>query len=93
MKNYVTFECTHIAEADKHNVDEQHAFAYADVDGYTANEEEEGTVICRVWLLKGVGNSPFLVDWHHNAYRMNETVIETIKEAKEKLMGCMVSQN
>lgn len=90
-RDYITFECNHIYEANEHNIHEQYALAYADVDGYTQNEEEEGAVICRVWLLKQFKgydreSTPFLVDWHDNRYRLNEPIQEVIKQAEENLI-------
>lgn len=87
MKDCVSFECTHFAQADYNDPDERHALAYADIDGYPADEHAEGTVICRVWLMKEKdGIYPaYLVDWHWNAYRMNEEVKGLINEAKKEL--------
>lgn len=87
MKDYVSFECTHIVESDQNDPDERHSIAYADIDGYPADEYEEGTVICRVWSLKEKeGIYPtYIVDWHHNGYRMNKEVLELIESAKKKL--------
>lgn len=79
----VWFECVHITDADQNNPDEEHAIAYADVDGYSSDENEEGTVICRVWLLKE--SKGFIVNWHHNGYRTIEAVIECINQAKKDL--------
>lgn len=86
MTDYVTFECSHFAEAS--GTGEEHAIAYADIDGFPAEEDETGTVICRVWLLKGTdgkGHPRFLVNWNLNAYRMNAAVIELISSAKTDL--------
>lgn len=87
MKEYVSFECVHMEKTNKINPDECHAFAYADIDGYSVNENEEGTVICRVWMLKEKQGcySTFLVDWHDNRYRMNKQVLELITQAKNDL--------
>lgn len=87
--DYVSFECNHFVESDQSDPDERHSIAYADIDGYPADENEEGTVICRVWLLKEKeGIYPtYIVDWHHNGYRMNKEVLELIKSVKEDLKG------
>lgn len=89
MKNYVNFECIHIVDTDWKDDNENHAFAYADIDGYTEDENDEGVVICRVWLMCGKSSACpiYLVDWHHNGYYNNEAVIEVIKQAKEKLIA------
>lgn len=90
-KNYVDFECVHIADVNKYDLDEMHALAYADIDGYTADENEEGTVICRVWLLRSsfddMETPKYITDWHYNAYRSNERVLELIKQVKEDLQA------
>ncbi len=86
--DYVSFECTHFAEADQGDPDERQAVAYADIDGYPADENKEGTVICRVWLMKEKSGiyPTYLVDWHHNGFRMDKTVLELIDEAKKDLV-------
>lgn len=85
--DYVSFECTHFVQAEQNNPDEHQAVAYAEIDGYPADENPEGTVICRIWLMKEKqGIYPtYLVDWHHNGYRTNEEVKNLIKEAKKDL--------
>lgn len=56
------------------------ALARATIDGYPADPNGEGTVICNVWMLD---TNKFLVDWHQNQYRLNDTVLGLIAEAKE----------
>lgn len=86
-KDYISFECTHMDRASQSDPDEHQALVYADIDGYPADENAEGTVICRVWLMREKdGIYPtYLVDWHHNRYRMNEEVKNLIAEAKKDL--------
>lgn len=86
-KDYVNFECIHIADADQNDPDERQALAYAEIDGYPTDDNAQGTVICRVWLMKEKqGIYPtYLVDWHYNGYRENKSVLERIKQAKEDL--------
>lgn len=87
MSDYVSFECVHIAEANQNDPDERRALAYADIDGYPADENAEGTVICRVWLMreKEGGYPTYLVNWYHDSYRKNELVLELIRQAKKDL--------
>lgn len=88
MTEYVTFKCGHFAQAD--GIGEEHAIAYADIDGFPAEEDGMGTVICRIWLLKGAdgkGHPRFLIDWHLNAYRTNTNVLELIHYTKADLEG------
>lgn len=56
------------------------ALARATIDGYPANPNKEGTVVCNVWMLE---TDKFLVDWHQNQYRLNDTVLGLITKAKE----------
>ena len=62
---------------------EEDALASICIDGFPYDENEEGQVVAKVWITK---HKDIIVDWHHNGYRMNETVLELIKEAKEKLL-------
>lgn len=90
-KEYEIFNYVHIVNTDMNDPDEKHALVYADIDGYPADfEDEEGSVICRIWLLNQPANNmndrKFIVDWHHNGYRNNESVLGLIKQAKEDLV-------
>lgn len=94
MKDYVSFECSHFMLSDQNDPDEWDSIAYADVDGYPADEDGEGTVICRVWMLKEkhgcypayIGCYPaYIVSWSHNGYRMNKEVRRLIEAAKDDL--------
>ncbi len=99
--NHIYFECVHMERTNQNDEDEKAALAYADIDGYTADENAEGTVICRVWLLYDTKNSAvkwhhnnesFIVDWHHNGYRMNDEVRKQIEQAKTKLKDFVFKQ-
>lgn len=88
MKEYVSFECTQIDEANQNDPNERNALAYADIDGYPRDEDAEGTVICRVWLLKEIstdGSLSYIVDWHYDEYRADDSVNELIREAEKDL--------
>lgn len=81
--NYVSFENTYImGKADLES--DCPALACGAIDGYPADENGQGTVICNVWLLP---NNQFLVDWHHNGYRMNTQVLDLIETTKRALLG------
>lgn len=56
------------------------ALARATIDGYPADPNGEGTVICNIWMLD---TNKFLTDWHQNQYRLNDTVLGLVAEAKE----------
>lgn len=86
--DYVSFECTHFAESNQCDPDERETLVYADIDGYPADENAEGTVICRVWMLKEtdqMGHRKYLVNWHQNAYRANDEVLKLVRQAKDDL--------
>ncbi len=55
------------------------ALACTSVDGFPADEDGQGTVICDVWMLQ---DRRFLVDWHDNGYRTHPSVLELIEDAK-----------
>lgn len=52
------------------------------IDGHPSDENKEGTVIATVSITY---SGDVVVDWHHNAYRSNETVLNLIKEARTDL--------
>lgn len=58
------------------------ALAAITIDGFPYDENEEGEVVAKVWITK---HKDILVDWHHNGYRMNETVLELIEQSKKDL--------
>lgn len=83
-QDYVYFECTHEegpSQLDDGNKDAALACAY--IDGYPLDESREGTVICTVWLTT---EKKFIVDWHHNGYRLNDEVLDLITAVKGDLM-------
>ncbi len=82
-KKLVSFENSYRQGHDelKHDEDMQGAWACDTIDGFPENEDEDGEVVCVVYITN---NAQFIVDWHNNAYRMNETVRELIKESTPK---------
>ena len=81
---YVYFECTHVEGPNQ--IDEENreaAIACAYIDGYPADQDKDGTVICTVWLT---AEKKFIVNWHHNGYRMNSGVLDLITGVKGDLM-------
>lgn len=81
--DYVSFESQFIQGPDELGPEEKAAArACCAVDGYPAGEDAQGTVICNVWLLH---DGQFLIDWHHNGYRLNPAVLGEIESAKEAL--------
>ena len=61
---------------------QEDALASICIDGHPHDENAEGQVVAKVWITK---HKDIIVDWHHNGYRMNETVLELIEESKKKL--------
>jgi len=74
---YVSFEMQHV---DANPSDGDDAVMKCYVDGYPADEEASGTVIATVTLTK---HGDTVIDWHHNGYRMNDSVLECINQAKD----------
>lgn len=66
-------------EADK---DSEDALASICIDGFPEDENESGEVVAKVWITK---HKDIIVDWHNNAYRMNDTVLELIEDSKRIL--------
>ena len=69
---------------------EEDALASIYIDGYPYDENAEGQVVAKVWITQ---HKDIFVDWHHNGYRMNETVLELIEESKKKLKEEYCKQN
>lgn len=76
---YVSFEMQHIDANPSENDD---AVMKCYVDGYPADENAAGTVIACVSLTR---HGDMVVDWHHNGYRMEPSVLELINDAKNLL--------
>lgn len=82
--DYTYFECVH--EEGPNQIDDMNkdaAIACAYVDGYPSDENQDGTVICTIWLTT---EKKFIVDWHHNGYRLNDEVLGLIANVKDDLM-------
>lgn len=60
------------------------ALACVYIDGYPEDENESGEVVVAVWITK---HKDIIVDWHNNAYRMNDTVLELIEDSKAFLIN------
>lgn len=72
MQDYTYFECVHS------DTDERGNLTFY-IDGYPNNEKEEGTVIATVTVTP---HDDIYVDWHHNGYRMNDSVLGLINDIK-----------
>lgn len=82
----VNFECSYMEGPTELQTPDYYygAIACASIDGFPEDPDEEGEVICVVWLTS---DRKFIVDWHDNGYRMNDTVLENIKTAKMNLLN------
>lgn len=80
---YVSFEDTYVQTEVELASDNPDCFMSVTIDGYPADENEEGTVIAAVYITK---RGDLVTDWHHNGYRGNETVKELIENAKAMLL-------
>ena len=58
------------------------ALASIYIDGFPEDANESGEVVAKVWITK---HKDIIVDWHNNAYRMNDTVLELIEDSKRLL--------
>lgn len=79
-ENYASFEMDHI-EDNPSDFDDDTVVKYY-VDGYPADETKFGSVVVTVALTR---RGDIVVDWHHNGYRMNESVLELVNRAKAEL--------
>ena len=70
--DYVSFEQTHVDADDSSNI------VYY-IDGFPADESAEGTVIATITLTP---HNDIVIDWHHNGYRLNQSVLELIDAVK-----------
>lgn len=53
------------------------------IDGYPEDENEQGEVVAMVWMTP---HGDIVVDWHDNAFRGNESVLELIEDSKKELL-------
>lgn len=64
------------------NRDSEDALASIFIDGFPEDANESGEVVAKVWITR---HKDIIVDWHNNAYRMNDTVLELIEDSKRLL--------
>lgn len=84
-KDLVSFENTYIQTPEelKNDPFSDGALACVTIDGFPADEDGEGEVVCVVWLTTA---GKFIVAWHHNGYRMNKSVLELVEDSKNRLL-------
>ena len=81
----VSFENTHVESPAEigDDADKGAVLGCVDIDGYPADENASGRVVCRVWALPG---GKFVTDWHDNSYRLNKSVLELVEDSKKLLL-------
>lgn len=80
IKNDFFFGPFYGEERDEEN---EGLFGGVSIDGWkTDDDDESGEVIANVLLTT---EGKLIVDWHNNGARMNEEVLEAIKEAAAEL--------
>lgn len=81
--DYVSFENNFVQTRTELGCDNPEAFACITIDGFPASDDDaEGTVICEVWMTV---HKDVIVSWHHNGYRMHESVLELVEASKNQL--------
>lgn len=88
--NLVKFENSYLETEESFILDEGEAFAAISIDGYPANEDEDGEVVAKVWCTK---HGDIIIDWHDNGYRLNAEVIELINKSKETLRNLYIERD
>jgi len=78
--DYVFFEFKHIEDFSKDEIDD--CIFKGFIDGYPEHEYKEGTTIVSVSITY---SGDIVIDWHHNAYKLNDRVLKLIKEARTTL--------
>lgn len=74
MKTYTNFEMNHIVENEEPS---EKCRWY--IDGFTDDDNDVGTVIATVVLT---AHDDIITNWHQNGYRLNQTVLKLINDAK-----------
>lgn len=82
MKELISFKNSFKQDFKQQEAGENDALASITIDGFPVDEDGEGSVVAVVLLTK---HGDIVVDWHENAYRMDTTVLNLIKESKEQL--------
>lgn len=79
MGLYRDFEMTYISEGS--DTGDDTVLRYY-IDAFSDNDNEEGCVVATI--TKTV-HGDIVVDWHNNGYRMDDTVLSLIEQAKNEL--------
>lgn len=82
MNELVGFENNYMCTAENFGPDNPDAFAYVSIDGYPADEDEPGEVVCQVWMTR---HKDVIIAWVNNGYRNNQAVLELIEDSKRQL--------
>lgn len=79
----VSFENTYIQDRNSLRETDPDVFGCITIDGFPADEDGEGKVVCQVWLTM---YKDFVVSWNDNGYRMNQAVLDLIEDSKSRLL-------
>lgn len=77
MRELVSFENTFADEEPENGI-----ICQVHIDGYTANEEEEGEVVAKVILSK---HGDIVTVWQNNGYRSNPLALELVNQTVEDM--------
>ena len=77
MRKLVHFKNDYL-ETKENLQDEGDVFAKIFIDGYSADEDDEGEVVATVSITD---RGDIVIDWHNNGYRMNEVVRKLIQQS------------
>lgn len=84
-RDLVSFEMAHVE--DSACEDDDTVLRYF-IDGYPAGEDAQGAVVATVSLTR---SGDVVVDWHHNGYRLNGSVLDLVTKAKSEISGAKAS--
>lgn len=84
MNKCVYFENNYVQNTHELQYDNPDVYKAVTIDGFPKDENEEGTVIAQIFITK---NGDLVTAWHDNSYRLNDKVIDLIKESKLSLLS------
>lgn len=80
--NLISFENNYICTAEDLGPENPDAFGCVSIDGFPADEEGQGEVVCQVWMTR---HKDVIVVWTNNGYRNNPAVLELVEDSKRQL--------
>ena len=82
QNNLANFENTFFEDENCFKLDNPDVLAAITIDGFPEDQDAEGTAVATVYITM---HGDIVVAWHHNGYRLNETVCELIQDSKKRL--------